>query len=154
VGFVPLKNLAVDYDLVRSGWSDYKPPFTYAPPGSPIASLMGTPFDFKSYKLDDVWIHRIGAEYTLAKDYKFRLGYNYRPTPISNAMAQRANILDSNTNVISFGMGYNFTGLTVNLHSQVRMMANRTIRNNGSSIKAGGNVWSTGLTLSRNFQTK
>jgi len=154
VGFVPIKNLAVDYDLVRSGWSDYKPPFTYAPPGSPIAALMGTPFDFNTYKLNDIWIHRIGAEYTLAKDYKFRLGYNYRPTPISSAMAQRANILDSNTNVISFGMGYNFTGLTVNLHSQVRMMANRTIRNNGSSIKAGGNVWSTGLTLSREFQTK
>ncbi|MCX5858794.1 MAG: outer membrane protein transport protein [Proteobacteria bacterium] len=154
VGFAPLKNLAVDYDLVRSGWSGYKPPFTYAPPGSPIAALMGTPFDFKTYKLNDIWIHRIGAEYTLAKDYKFRLGYNFRPTPISSAMAQRANILDSNTNVISFGLGYNFTGLTVNLHSQVRMMANRTIRNNGSSIKSGGNVWSTGMTLSREFQTK
>ena len=154
LGFVPLKNLSVDYDLVRTGWSDYKPPFTYSPPGSSIGALMGTPFDFASYKLNDIWVHKIGAEYTMAKDYKFRLGYSFRPTPISSAMAQKANILDNDTNVIAFGLGYNFTGLTVNLHSQVRMMADRTLRPGGNTIKAGGNVWSTGLTLSRNFQTK
>ncbi|MDD5222952.1 MAG: outer membrane protein transport protein [bacterium] len=153
LGFAPQQNLSIDYDLVRQGWSDYKPPFVDADPNSMIGTLM-TPFDFKNYKLNDIWVHRIGAEYTLAKDYKFRLGYSYRPTPISSAMALRSNILDSNTNTISFGLGYVFEGLTVNVHSQVRIMADRTLHNDGSSIKAGGNVWSTGLTLSRNFQAK
>jgi long-chain fatty acid transport protein len=154
MGVLPLSNLAIEYDLVKVDWSDYKPPFTYAPEGSPISGLMGDPFDWDHFKLNDIWVHRIGAEYTLAKDYNFRLGYSFRPTPLPGAMTRYANIIDNDTNVISFGLGYNFTGLTVNLHAQARMMADRTIQKSGNSIEAGGNVWSTGLTLSRNFQTK
>jgi len=155
IGFDPIKNLTVGYELGLYKWSEFQPSYVEIAEGDPISALF-PPFDFDSFSANDIWVNRIGAEYTLGNKYKLRGGYYFRPSPLPDQPDTDGitNLLDSDTHVFSLGFGFVFQeSLTVDLHAQYRMLAERTVEKAaGYSHRLGGSVWNFGLTMSRCFE--
>lgn len=155
LGFDPIENLTVGYELELYEWSEFKPSFVEMEEGDPLGVIF-TPFEFDSFVMNDIWVNRIGAEYTLKESYKIRGGYYFRPSPLPDRPDPEGitNILDSDGHVFSLGFGFTFKeSLEVDVHTQWRHHVDRTIhKENGGSHTFGGNVWNLGLTLSRCFE--
>ena len=154
IGITPIPDLTLGYTIEQFAWHTFKPPYLATDPASDpfIVDLFKEEYAWTPFK--DIWINRFGSEYTMGERYKFRAGYFFQPSPVPDQTGD-TNFLDSDTHGISAGFGYVFEGLTVDLHVQYRLLAERkTDKLNGDSFTVGGNVWNLGLVLTRNFKAK
>jgi len=160
VGITPIQDLTVGYTIEKFAWSTFNPPYILVDPDSDqfIIDMFREEYAWITFK--DIWVNRIGVEYTMAESYKFRGGYFFRPSPVPEQTGS-TNFLDSDTHVISAGIGYIFEGLTLDLHVQYRhLVEQRTDKLGdsglltGDSFTVGGAVWNLGLSVSRSFRAK
>lgn len=150
VGFDPVENLTVGYELDRVLWSEYRPPFWTAE--GPVKGLLAQDFEFTPF--NDIWVNRIGVEYRLFNSsLKLRGGYFFRPSAVPSQSGD-TNFIDCNTHVVSLGVSYRvLEKLTVATFAQNRIMPKRTMEKIGSdpaltgTIAGSGSVWYTGLEL-------
>jgi len=115
ISFRPIKRLLLAADVTFQMWSEFINP---GPEGYSIFSggllflLRQNPnFILPQGNFHDIWVPAIGAEYlTLDSHYVqlfLRAGYRYRPSPVPEQTG-RAAFMDSNTHVISGGVGLTF----------------------------------------------
>ncbi|MCX5866579.1 MAG: outer membrane protein transport protein [Proteobacteria bacterium] len=150
VGFDPVENLTVGYELDRVLWSEYRPPFWTAE-GS-VKGLLAQDFEFTPF--NDIWVNRIGVEYRLFNSsLNLRGGYFFRPSAVPSQSGD-TNFIDCNTHVVSLGVSYRvLEKLTVATFAQNRIMPKRTMEKIGSdpaltgTIAGSGSGWYTGLEL-------
>jgi long-chain fatty acid transport protein len=78
--------------------------------------------------------YRFGAEYVLNKDFAFRLGYYYDPSPIPN---ETYNILfpSSTYNVVTAGVDFNIYGVTITGAAEYLFGTEREINSATSTIE-------------------
>ena len=87
------RDFIVSYELTYELWSEYRT--------SKQKETYITPF-----KLDNIFVHKVGIEYGYQGLYFFRLGYIYRRTPVSDTILETdINLLDTDRNVVTMGLG-------------------------------------------------
>ena len=170
----PIDNLLLSFDAVWKDWSAFNffwhlPPFAVDPA---TGQQVNVPFD-------DVWVWRFGAQYILEPHWKgkypsrfrqfaFRFGYYREDTPVPYAwnghpvlnMSGPMNILDSNQNVFSCGLGVLYgpewaTSVELDLFFQAHVFEKNYIANNLDPLYSGitfsGEVYNAGAALSVTF---
>jgi len=156
-GLTPMEKLLIGFDITEKQWSAFH--YWLDRPPQPA--------------FDNVFVYRMGGEYTFPMDADMglpattltaltvRLGYYFEPSPErAGTLDGRQNILDSNQNVISAGLGIGTEilekfGIRYDLMFQVHLLQDRHTPNDGDSrfgpLTARGNVYDFGFEFNFNL---
>lgn len=146
----PLPGMTVSTDLTWKDYSAFK--FFWHLPPEP--------------RLEDTWIPRVGLEYFFDPDFSVRFlkkidritllgGYYFEPSPVPD-MNGRMNILDSNENVVSVGIGMDvlpkaIERLRMQGYFQVHLAERKVLHNTDDPIygpiATGGEVYNVGFSV-------
>lgn len=151
LAFRPFEGLLISADLTWKEYSKFK--FFWGLPPEPL--------------FNDTWIPRVGAEYFFhpgfQKKYLRKIdtigvqgGYYYEPSPVPD-MNGVMNILDSDMHIFSagFSLDYLLKGvdrIKVQAYFKVHLLEEKVLHNTRDPlfgvIKSGGEVYSTGISVS------
>ncbi|HEY4715931.1 MAG TPA: outer membrane protein transport protein [bacterium] len=167
IGFSYFMNdsLTMAADLGFVQWSAYTPPWVAVTLGNEGLGKAMTPLTRNDPGLRDTLLPKIGAEYTMI-DHKLavRGGYIFRQSPVP-AQTGISNLIDSNTHIISTGMGYALAIMNVpkmielDMHFQYQLMTKRETTKPENLIDnpaypgftARGDIFNAGFTVKFNF---
>ncbi|MCG6169607.1 OmpP1/FadL family transporter [Leptospira sanjuanensis] len=154
IAFRPNDRLVLSFDANREIWSQFK------------MSRIKEKYS-EAFYLHDTTNFRIGAEYSLFKFLKTRVGFATKPTPLP-AMPGANNWMDSDRNIFSLGFSYIFSPTTFRFMNRLRkpivfdvvienhqlkaMEVNKyvpTERNPNYSY--GGYIWTIGVSMTLFF---
>jgi long-subunit fatty acid transport protein len=115
----PVPGLTFFAELDFERWSTAPPPqvsVSVKLQGAALEALgLSRALDFKSSDaapgFSDILYPRLGVSYALGEALELRGGYVYRPTMLPNQRYE-SNYLDSDSHLISFGVGWSFTDPT------------------------------------------
>jgi long-chain fatty acid transport protein len=111
IAFKPFDSLTVALDVVRIFYSGVK---SISNPGP---NTVGSPFpvsqavnatgedDGLGFGWEDTWVYKLGAVYSLSRQFQFRAGWNYGESPINEARELTFNIVAPATVQHHFTMG-------------------------------------------------
>ncbi len=107
VAYKPIPALSFEFDLWRTGWSNYN--------NLPIKFQNGIGKVVKDKDWDDAWAYRFGAEYWINDMFAIRGGYAYDESPIPDETIDY--ILPSNSrHLINGGIGFKMNNLAVDAY--------------------------------------
>ncbi len=173
--YSPVSGLTIVADLTWYNWAAYPGPFVVAAAAvdSAVARTLTYP-PREEMGFADTWVPRAGVEYVYDEMIAGRIGYSFRPTPAGVPEA-RANLLDSDTHVLSFGAGFHWSpgptaddeegdwqfpidiaGVRADAYFVVGILSNRTVSNAAedqpiAELSFGGTFIDAGLTLSLEY---
>ncbi len=158
--YSPLKALTVGVDVTWYYWPNYSGPFLQFTPPPENASAESALSKFvrahnTKFSFRNVFMPRIGVEYTFPRDIHVRAGYGFRPAAVDLPTGS-ANLLDADSHNVSFGAGYRFVKtknveLSADVYSMLAIMPNQTVEKAGSRYTFGGSAWNGGLAVTAGF---
>ncbi len=118
ISWRPVERLLVAADLTYMQWSAFINPgpdgYTLYYGGLEILLRQNPNFHLPQGGFHDIWVPAIGIEYSALRshylDLAVRAGYRYRSSPVPEQKG-RAAFLDSNTHIVSLGLGMTFRNL-------------------------------------------
>lgn len=105
--YVILEKWLLTADITYYLWSKYPGPFLLVETSHNILPVGDFRIPIEDPQFSDIFVPRVGLEYTIWDELKLRAGYSFRPTP-APIPANRAQLLDASAHRVSFGLGYEF----------------------------------------------
>jgi len=142
-------------DILWQKWSKFSLPYFDVDAENPDFGVTKIRGNF-----EDTWSPKIGLEYKLGS-FAFRGGYQFQPTPIKSNQPKNLNLLDSDKQIYSGGIGYDLAAvldlpLIVDIHVQYHKLSERELIINEGEVGApgypvGGSLLNMGLSLTSHF---
>jgi long-chain fatty acid transport protein len=140
------QDFLVATELTWLRWAEYRGPFLRVKPADEMSRLIAYPPNEK-FKFRNIFVPRLGFEYTWNDLLSARAGYAYRMNAAFTAPEGVAQLIDSDTHMLSLGGGYKFSWEKVIINTDLFFNAHLIAQRRLADYTLYGWAYNTGIGL-------